>query len=191
MYISADWGRLPHCVLCDAIRQHISGSTLAQVMTPCHYRNESWPKSKCVQWHSPESNLQVFTNLIYNMCLKIRLSKITATSPRGQWVNVLAPGKMATNFAGIGLKWHIYLKGNIAFLMNISQQFVSNCYVENNPDSKVHGSNMGPTWVLSAPDGPHIGPMNLGIREGMLIICHFWFRRWLSAKKARNNLYLN
>ena len=28
------------------------------------------------------------------------------------------------------------------------------------PDSKVHGANMGPTWVLSAPDGPHIVPMN-------------------------------
>ena len=23
------------------------------------------------------------------------------------------------------------------------------------PDCKVHGANMGPTWVLSAPDGPH------------------------------------
>ena len=33
------------------------------------------------------------------------------------------------------------------------------------PDSKVHGANMGPTWVLSAPDGPHVGPMNLAIRE--------------------------
>ena len=31
------------------------------------------------------------------------------------------------------------------------------------PDSKVHGTNMGPTWVLSAPDGPHVGPMNLVI----------------------------
>ena len=29
------------------------------------------------------------------------------------------------------------------------------------PDSKVHGANMGPTWVLPAPDGPHVGPMNL------------------------------
>ena len=34
-----------------------------------------------------------------------------------------------------------------------------------NPDSKVHGVNMGPIWVLSAPDGPHVGPMNLVIRE--------------------------
>ena len=32
------------------------------------------------------------------------------------------------------------------------------------PDSKVHGANMGPTCVLSAPDGPHVGPMNLAIR---------------------------
>ena len=32
-----------------------------------------------------------------------------------------------------------------------------------NPDSKVHGANMRPTWVLSAPDGPHVGPMNIGI----------------------------
>ena len=32
------------------------------------------------------------------------------------------------------------------------------------PDSKVRGATMGPTWVLSAPDGPHVGPMNLAIR---------------------------
>ena len=25
-------------------------------------------------------------------------------------------------------------------------------------------ANMGPTWVLSAPDGPHVGPMNLAVR---------------------------
>ena len=36
------------------------------------------------------------------------------------------------------------------------------------PDSKVYGANMGPTWVLLAPDGLHIGPMNLAIR-GVLI----------------------
>ena len=31
------------------------------------------------------------------------------------------------------------------------------------PDNKVQGANMGPIWVLSAPDGPHIGPMNFAI----------------------------
>ena len=38
------------------------------------------------------------------------------------------------------------------------------------PNSKVHGAHMGPTWVLSAPDGPHVGPMNLAIRA-----VHFYF----------------
>ena len=32
------------------------------------------------------------------------------------------------------------------------------------PDSKVHRAIMGPTWVLSAPDGLHVGPMDLAIR---------------------------
>ena len=31
------------------------------------------------------------------------------------------------------------------------------------PDYKFHGANMGPTWILSAPDGPHVGPMHLAI----------------------------
>ena len=35
------------------------------------------------------------------------------------------------------------------------------------PDSKVHGANMGPTWIMSATDGPHIGPMNLAIRDSI------------------------
>ena len=34
------------------------------------------------------------------------------------------------------------------------------------PDSKVYGANMGPSWDLSASDGPHVGPMNLAIRVG-------------------------
>ena len=35
----------------------------------------------------------------------------------------------------------------------------------NIPDSKVRGTNMGPTWVLSAPDGTHVGPTNLAIGD--------------------------
>ena len=35
-------------------------------------------------------------------------------------------------------------------------------------DSKFHGANMGPTWVLSAPDGPHVGPMKFAIWGVML-----------------------
>ena len=35
---------------------------------------------------------------------------------------------------------------------------------------------MGPTWVLSAPDGPHVGPMNLAIRVAV---------RWSRFDKLR------
>ena len=47
----------------------------------------------------------------------------------------------------------------IEYIPWISMNLCSAC-----PDRKVHGANMGPTWVLSAPDGPHTGPRNLAIR---------------------------
>ena len=34
-----------------------------------------------------------------------------------------------------------------------------------NPDCKIHGANMGPTWGQQDPGGPHVGPMNLAIWE--------------------------
>ena len=46
----------------------------------------------------------------------------------------------------------------------ISSGKVSNLYPVYSPDCKVHGTSMGPAWVLSAPDGPHVGPMNLAVR---------------------------
>ena len=38
-------------------------------------------------------------------------------------------------------------------------------HTDGTPDSKVHGANTGPAWVLSTPDGPHVGPMSLAILE--------------------------
>ena len=43
-----------------------------------------------------------------------------------------------------------------------------------NTDSKIQWANMGPTWVLSAPDGPHVGPINLAIRECLVICMSLW-----------------
>ena len=36
-----------------------------------------------------------------------------------------------------------------------------------NPDSKVYGAIMGPTWGQQVPGGPHVGPMNIAIWEVM------------------------
>ena len=33
------------------------------------------------------------------------------------------------------------------------------------PDSKVHGTSMGPIWGWQDPGGPHVGPMNFAIWE--------------------------
>ena len=34
-----------------------------------------------------------------------------------------------------------------------------------NPDSKVHGTNMGSIWDRQDQGGPHVGPMNFAILE--------------------------
>ena len=39
-----------------------------------------------------------------------------------------------------------------------------------NPDSKVHGANMGPIWGWQDPGWPHVGHMNFVIWEGFMFI---------------------
>ena len=41
--------------------------------------------------------------------------------------------------------------------------FPLNLSDETDPDSKVHGANMGPIWGRQDPGGPHVGPMNFAI----------------------------
>ena len=50
------------------------------------------------------------------------------------------------------------------WLVNFTSIFTGFCWCYQYPDSKVHVAHPGPTWVLSAPDGPNVGPMNLVIR---------------------------
>ena len=38
------------------------------------------------------------------------------------------------------------------------------------PDSKVHGANMGPIWGQQDPGGPHVGPMNHAIWDGIDLV---------------------
>ena len=69
-------------------------------------------------------------------------------------------------------------------------------------DNKVHWVNMGPTWILSAPDGPHVDPMDLAIRvllldatrhtdscwEGIISPCHSW--KTAGSKLNTADLYM-
>ena len=52
------------------------------------------------------------------------------------------------------------------------------------PDSKIHGDNMGPTWVLSAPDGPMLAPWTLlsGITYSSTRQSTVWSNVWMQKK---------
>ena len=41
--------------------------------------------------------------------------------------------------------------------------FFFNEIMEQSPDSKVYGTNMGPTWGRQDPGGSHVSPMKLAI----------------------------
>ena len=56
------------------------------------------------------------------------------------------------------------------------------------PDNKVNGANMGPTWTLSAPDWPHVGPMNLVIRVRIEVDEEASYRFWFPISFTRTCL---
>ena len=59
-------------------------------------------------------------------------------------------------------------------------------------DSEVHGANIGLTWVLSAPDGPHVGPMNLAIRVSECLKQVFQLRLCIRSNRLdRNSRWMN
>ena len=96
----------------------------------------------------------------------------------------------ANNWSTWKIKRKIFWKVNLIFISRIFtkpiftivvfslqwMQQVMSCGC--NPDSKVHGANMGPIWGRQDPGGPHVGPMKLVIWEVISCrfhrICHDW-----------------
>ena len=54
------------------------------------------------------------------------------------------------------------------YFVSSSMHVMERTFTHLYPDNKVHGANIGPNWVLSAPVGPYAGPMNLAIRVYIL-----------------------
>ena len=65
------------------------------------------------------------------------------------WYNLLMHKEVKWYSFSIILKYFCFILGNHKF--KVRKPFVST-----DPDNKVHGANMEPTWVLPAPDGPHV-----------------------------------
>ena len=53
-------------------------------------------------------------------------------------------------------------------------QLFYNQAIRDNPDSKVHGANMGPIWGRQDQGGPHIGPMKFAIWDYTVFIPLMW-----------------
>ena len=69
------------------------------------------------------------------------------------------------------VQWYLYTSHNIHLFCSFGNHVALGIYILN-LDSKVQGANMGFTWVLLAPDGPHVGPpppLNLALRESCII----------------------
>ena len=61
---------------------------------------------------------------------------------------------------------HLHTYSHIWLVYRISESTTPATSMDKTiPDSKVHGANMGSTWVLSAPDGPHVDPINIALRD--------------------------
>ena len=86
---------------------------------------------------------------LYIPFLKYIRFRTTALDARSKVIAVTA------ETAAVGANWQHKVTPEYGDLMNVI------------PDSKVHGANMGPTWVLSAPGVPHVGPMNLAVRDAI------------------------
>ena len=61
----------------------------------------------------------------------------------------------------------LVLQDNKFHLMKINSFIDLGCdsLISWSPNTNVHGTNRGPTWVLADPAWPHVGPMNPAIRD--------------------------
>ena len=66
------------------------------------------------------------------------------------------------------------------------------------PDSKVHGANMGPIWGQQDPRGPHVGHLNFAIwgrtrdsftNHFISFLCFYlWCKRYPPSLSLRNGI---
>ena len=102
----------------------------------------------------------------YDQCSNLSLCSIFFLIP---WYSLFTP---SSNILAIFLNQYLNKTSWLSSLLTHFHTYY--------PDSKVHGANMGSTWVLSAPDGPYVGPMNLAIRVFILHVflqyAHVWLK---------------
>ena len=114
--------------------------------------------------------------LMYCSDSTIHLSRWSGTSG----VVPVISGKATCPIPTLSWLTFIYIKGTNTIdnptITSITSLFYWNILKLLPQDNEVHGANMWPTCVLSAPGGPHVGPMNLAIRVMSLYWLHLYVR---------------
>ena len=124
----------------------------------CWQPNHYWFRLWLVAWSAPSHYLDQYRNNV-NWTLRNKL----------KW-------NFNQNFNySIKYIWNCHLRNGSHFVsasmfwpLHCPPQILS----EASQIAKFMGPTRGPSWVLPAPDGPHVGPMNLAIRDGILY--HSW-----------------
>ena len=86
---------------------------------------------------------------------------VTYTCGIGTYITLVTRCRTSLN------QWQHSFQIKVVLTMIKSLATASNRCTDTCPDSKVHMAHMGPTWVVSAPGGPHVGTMNLAIRVAL------------------------
>ena len=131
------------------------------------FKTEIKPSKKLASWYvltdTINTSIQMIKNAIHN------ISELTISFRIGLPKSGPTYSGRAVNTRHETPQWHpvtkliILLQMILVGNLNLKQgSSIATCPIH--PDCKVHGDNMGPTWVLSAPDGPHVDTMNLVIR---------------------------
>ena len=95
--------------------------------------------------------------------------KCVPMGPNGLYIHINSPVRrqVITQTNDDPCIWHHMVLLHCKELMHYRS-----CHVRVNPDSKVHGANLGPTWGRQDPVGPHVGHVNLAIWE--CAPCSLW-----------------
>ena len=119
---------------------------LPQFLMQITYRNSS-------HWNA------LFAVTIASVACHIDDQKLTA------WREYLIVNNEGSNYAFSSIqRWIVYATSAITCSSLVDEPFWQLTTHKDYPDSKVHVANMRPTWVISAPDGTHVGHINLAIR---------------------------
>ena len=174
-FLSSSWLQLIHALECFANALSASVAQNASAKTPhvCLKVRQtavghskfvhSKPWTECLHWRTLRKMFKELNVDNWRWLRSGRKMILSMILPRPQfffprWRRYMLYKSFHSSF----LQW-----GRYAWYKLRSVQDTGTWFPKANPDNKVHGTNMGRTWVLSAPDGPHVGPMNLAIREGL------------------------